>query len=267
MSSRPYTATTINGFFGPVALAPDGNYILANGFIMNSSLALTGGSESPTTTSSLPLVSRRNVAALAPIDASRFLRFTTPVKSSLTTAPSGDARPVLELVSLGDFSATLVGAIAEQPATSVFGTTRANIPPRQLAVSSNGNAYAVTLSGLTVIPLTAAGASRPAIPQGAAGIVNTEPGSRGLYPGSFVLIGGVNLSAAATASDTVLPYILGGSCVTFGDQQLPLLQTSEGQILGQIPATASAGNYALRVRSLATGQTSDPVVVTVTGRP
>jgi uncharacterized protein (TIGR03437 family) len=57
--------------------------------------------------------------------------------------------------------------------------------------------------------------------------------------------------------------VLGGSCVTFGDIAVPLLQTSNGQIQAQVPANLSAGTQVVEVRSLATAQASDPVTVTV----
>ena len=66
VSNRPYTATTITGYFGPLAAAPNAAYFLLNGFILNSSLAAIGGSDSPTSTSAGALASRRNVAAVAP---------------------------------------------------------------------------------------------------------------------------------------------------------------------------------------------------------
>jgi len=51
--------------------------------------------------------------------------------------------------------------------------------------------------------------------------------------------------------------------VTFNDVALPLLKTTGGQIVAQIPATVNAGTNVVQVRSLGTGQQSDPVVVTV----
>ncbi len=57
--------------------------------------------------------------------------------------------------------------------------------------------------------------------------------------------------------------MLGGSCVTFGDVTIPLLQTSGGQIQGQIPTTLLSGEQVVEVRSLATAQDSAPVLITV----
>jgi len=44
VSNRVYTQTTIAGYFGPLAAAPDGSYYLTNGLVLNSSLSVLGGS-------------------------------------------------------------------------------------------------------------------------------------------------------------------------------------------------------------------------------
>jgi uncharacterized protein (TIGR03437 family) len=103
--------------------------------------------------------------------------------------------------------------------------------------------------------------TRPAISSG--GIVNTADGSANLKPGSFITITGANLAGAATADTLPPPNVLGGSCVTFGDVAVPLLQTAPGQILAQVPDTLKAGTQVVEVRSLATAQDSDPVLVTI----
>ncbi len=262
-SSRPYSQTNILTYYGPLAAAPGGAYFLANGFIFNSSLAVVGGAESPTATQAGLLASRRNVAAVAALDDSSFLRLTTPVKQTVASTASGDARPTLELVDLRDRSVNTVGALAEQPVLSRFGNTRVNVPPRQLAADSQGNAYAITLSGLTVTSLTPAGLSRPQLAGGAAALRNASDPAAGLRPGAFVNISGSNLAAKAAADEIPAPTLLGGVCVTFSDTPLPLLQTSPGQIVAQVPETLAPGNYVAQVRSLATGQRSEAVLVTV----
>jgi uncharacterized protein (TIGR03437 family) len=57
--------------------------------------------------------------------------------------------------------------------------------------------------------------------------------------------------------------VLGGSCVTFGDIAVPLLQTSTGKIQAQVPDTLLPGTQVVEVRSLAMAQDSDPVTITV----
>jgi len=132
-------------------------------------------------------------------------------------------------------------------------------------VNSAGTvAYAITLSGLSVIPLPAAGGD-PTPSIAASGIVNSADGTSNIKPGSFITISGANLAATAVAQTTPPPTVLGGSCVTFGDVALPLLTTSSGQITAQVPDTLPAGTQVVQVRSLATAQDSAPVIITVKG--
>jgi hypothetical protein len=262
-STRPYTQQNIVGYYGPLAAGPEGSYYAANSFILNSSLSLIGGSESPSISTGLPLASRRNVAALGAIDASRFLRLTTPVKQQVSSTATTDPGTTLELVDLKDNSVTVVGTMAENPVQSLFGNSRINVPPRQIAVDSAGTAYLITLSGMTMAPLTPVGSSRPQIAAGNAGIVNANDGTRNLRPGSFVMISGANLATSAVPDQLPPPTVAGGSCVTFSNLLLPILRTSSSQILAQVPDTAPPGTYVALVRSLATGQRSDPVIVTV----
>jgi DNA-binding beta-propeller fold protein YncE len=255
VSNRPYTAATIQGYFGPLGAASGGAYFLLNGFILNSSLAAIGGSDSPASTTPGALSSLRNVAAVAPVDQSTFLRVTTPVKQTVTSSVTGDSRSVLELVDIGRGSDTVIGALAENPALSVFGTARVNIPPRQLAADSKGFAYAITLSGLTVTPIAAVSA-RP----------QTQSITGNMQPGAFVTINGTSLASDGTATQIPPPTVLGGSCVTLSGTAIPLLTTATGQIVAQIPATLAAGTYVLQVHSLATGQQSDSTMVSVKAR-
>ena len=266
VSLRPYTATTITGYYGPLAPAPDGSYYLMNGFVLNSSLSAIAGSESPSSTTTLPAASKRNIAAVSAVDANRFLRLTTPVKQTVSTTTTSDARTTLEQVDLRDNSVSLIGAMAENPATSVFGTTRANVPPRLLAVDSAGTAYILGLSGLTVVPATIGGIGKPQLATGSNAVLNAVDGSRNFAAGSFIVVSGGDLAAPAAGTDLPAPSVLGGSCVTFSDTSLPLLQTAPGQVVAQIPDTLAAGQYVMRVRSLAYGQQSDALVVTVQKR-
>jgi hypothetical protein len=147
--------------------------------------------------------------------------------------------------------------------TSVFGTARSNVTPRHLVVDAAGaTAYAITLSGLSVIPLTrTAPETRPTL--AARGVVNSSDGSALIRPGSFITIAGANLASEAVAETVPPPTVLGGSCVTFGDVAVPLLQVSDGRIEAQVPDTLRPGIQVIQVRSLATAQQSDPITVTV----
>jgi hypothetical protein len=231
--------------------------------VLNSSLTVIGGSELTSSTTPAPFATSRNVAAVAAVDENRFVRLTTQAKNNITATGSGDARPTLELADLRNNSVSVVGALAENPQVTVFGATRSNIPSRQLAVHSNGTVYALTLSGLTAIPLTAQGTAAPKIATGATAIVNGSDGSANLRPGSFLLINGSNLASDGKATELQAPKILGGACVTVSDIAIPLLQTSASRISAQLPGDLRPGTYVIQVRSLALGQQSQSVLITV----
>lgn len=273
VASRQLFTGNIQGYYGVMGAAAEGSYFLVNGLIMNSSLTVTGGSAQPgatTVTPGLPGLpptqtvvntGQRNVAAVVPLANDRFLRLTTPVRQNITTATRDDARTTLESVNLTTGEVTLAGVIPETPVVSVFGTTRFNTNPRQMVVDKAGTtAYTITLSGLSVVSLApTTAASRPSM----RGVVNANDGSQDIRPGSFITISGENLAAAGVADTVPPPTLLGGSCVTFGDVAVPLFTTSNGEIQAQVPTNLSPGLQVVAVRSLATAQASDPVLVTV----
>jgi hypothetical protein len=150
----------------------------------------------------------------------------------------------------------------ENPVLPAFGT-RIAMPARQMVVDSNGTVYALTLSGLSVVPLTpATTATQPQIAT-AGGITNSSAATGGIKPGTFVTIKGANLASAANANSLPAPTLLGGSCVLVGDIAIPLISTAPGQISAQIPSSMAPGVKVLQVRSLATAQQSQRVVVTI----
>jgi len=259
VASRLLIPAPITGYYGLLGAGPGGAYYLVNGLIVNPSLTTIGGSASPGATTITggggvpgqpggpPVVSiintgNRNVAALIPLDAKRFLRLTTPVRQAITTVTRDDARTTLEVINLETGEDTLAGVVPENPVVNVFGTTRFNTNPRMMAVNSAGTtAYMITLSGLSVVSLTPTGTdTRPAISAGARGIVNSADGTANFKPGSFITISGSHLADAATADTIPPPTVLGGSCVTFGDIAVPLLVSSSGQIQAQVPDTLPA---------------------------
>jgi YVTN family beta-propeller protein len=254
---------TIQGYYGVLGALPGGNYLLADGLILNQSLGAVGGAATPS--ASGPITPSRNVAAVAPIDANSYLRLTTSIRSSITATTSDDSRTTLEMVNIPNGTDSLVGVVPENPVFSVFGTNRFNANPRMMVVDSAATtAYAITFSGLSVIPLaTATASTRPVINSGTNAIVNSSDGTPNIQPGSFITISGQNLAGVATASTVPPPTVLGGSCVTFGDIAVPLLQTSSGKIQAQVPDTLLPGTQVVEVRSLAMAQDSDPVTVTV----
>lgn len=114
-----------------------------------------------------------------------------------------------------------------------------------------------------MIPLTPNGAPTPSVTTGARGIVNANDGSQNIKAGTFININGNNLASATQATTVPAPTVLGGSCVTFNDVPLPLLQTSPNQIVAQVPTNIVSGTNVVVVHSLDTAQASTPVMVTV----
>ena len=263
-------------YFGPLGGADASSYFLAGGMILSQSLTPVGGAERHGVTTTAPPVmgqppvqtvvsaGQRNVSAVYPMADSTFVRVTTPVRQNITTATRDEARTTIEVVDVRTGSEQVAAIIPENPVINVFGNTRADVPSRQILVDSKGTAYMITLSGLVVTPLTpTSSATQPRIPLGTRGIVNSNDGSQNFRPGSFITVNGVNLAAGATTDTLPLPTVLGGSCVTFNDVPLPLIQTAPGQIAAQIPGDVRPGQNVVQVRSLATAQQSEPVVVTV----
>jgi YVTN family beta-propeller protein len=264
-------------YFGPLAAAPYGRFFVVSSMTLSTALSLIGGAERPGQTQFGPppgpgqpptqtLVSAglRNVAAAYANSENTFFRFTTPVRQNAQTQTRDEVRPTVELVDVRNDAPAVLAVAPENPVNSVFGATRVNVPARQMAVDSAGTAYVITLSGLSVIPLALPGSpGRPQISGGVRGIINAVDGSSNLRPGAFIAIQGANLALPAKAEDLPVPTVLGGACVTFNDVAIPLLETSPGRILGQIPAEIRPGQNIVQVRSLATAQSSDPLVITL----
>jgi hypothetical protein len=251
------TATSITGYFGAVGAARNSAYFLQSGEVLDPSLNVISGNQNASAT-------QRNVAGLWPFDQNNYLSFTTSFRTSITATSADEIRPTLLTTNISSGSVTLLGVAAEQPRYTFFGTTRTNIPARTMVADSKGtNAYLITLSGLTVIPLTLNGAPQPAIGTTARSIFNSTDGTTNFKPGSFVTITGSGLATPSTAQVLPAPTVLGGSCVTFNDVSLPLFVTADNQIQAQIPANVVTGTNVVVVRSLATGLFSNSVLVTV----
>ena len=186
---------------------------------------------------------------------------TTAVKAQVASTSTSDSRATLELLDLDQVSISVVGALAENPAQSRFGNTRLNVTARQMAVDAQANVYAITLSGLTVVPLTPSGPTRPQILTGASAVLNATDGSRNIKPGAFISISGSNFGSSIVADQLPAPTVLGGACVTLSEWTLPLLEVGASRIVAQIPGDLTPGAYVMRVRSLATGQQSDAMIV------
>ncbi len=277
--SAPITGT----YYGPLGIAPQSAYMLANGLILNNSLSVIGGAERPGViqtgpapapgqppTQTVVSAGQRHVAAVAPVDQNFFVRMTLPVRQNLNpTSTRDEARTTLELVDVRSSAEQLLGVIPENPPTTVLGQTRANVPPRWMSVNRAGTvAYAITLSGLSVVPLSqSTSSSRPLIPLGSRGIVNSVDGTQNIRPGSFVTITGQNLGLANNADQIPLPSVLGGTCAVMNDLPLPLISVSPTQINAQVPDTLRPGLYVFQIRSLGNAQQSDPLVLNVQRAP
>jgi hypothetical protein len=244
--------------------------------ILNNSIGVIGGAERPGqqvttgtgtgTTTTIVSAGQRHVAAVAPIDENYFVRMTLPVRQNLNPASTRDeARTTLEMVDIRTSAEQLLGVIPENPPFTLLGTTLQRTPPRWMVTSPDGTtAYIVTTSGLSVVALTKTDTStRPVVPNGVRGVLNSIDGTQNIKPGSFVTISGRNLAGTGTADQIPLPSVMGGSCVVLNDVPLPLLSVSPTQINAQVPDELRPGLYVFQVRSLSLAQQSDPIVVTV----
>ncbi|HEY3837954.1 MAG TPA: hypothetical protein VGL72_15335 [Bryobacteraceae bacterium] len=269
--------STMTGYLGPVSAGPRGQYYIVNGVLLNSSLTPIGNipnsssSANTGTTTTLPGIggigttttttASRPASAVSYVGANSYAVFTTPVLANArSTATDAGIVQVLD-VTTGNPMAT--ANALEGPASVVSGTSRVVIPGRTMALDSTGtNAYVLTVSGLSVIPLTPTlPTARPNVAQN--GVVNLGSYQSTVAPGSLVGIFGSNLASSATASTTPLPAILGGTCVTVNNIAIPLMATTSGQINAQIPPTLAAGKYPLVVHSV-TNQAASQIPVTVT---
>ncbi len=275
IAGRQVISTPITGYFGAVGAAPNGQYYLAGGEILDSALTLIGAEPGTSATGTVPIVglpfpggpgvtvtsgTARPVAAVSAVGAQTFARFTVPVRASLTT-PASDAG-ILELVDATTQKTIASVNLPEGPLATAIGTARTNIPGRQMVVDAASlTAYMLTATGLTVITVNTAPPSAPQLSAG--GIVNTANYQSKLAAGGLIAIFGKNLAAGASAPGTPLPTVLGGTCVTLTNTPIPLQATSSGQINAQLPPTLAAGNYSLVVRSIAAQSASPTLTVAV----
>lgn len=276
-TSRQLITGTVVGYYGPVGVAPGGNFLLADGLVLNKALTVIGGAASPGQITVTPpagpggiggvgvtSTGLRNVAAVTPVDQNYFLRMSTPVRNNLTTAITDDVHTILEAIDTRTGATTTAAEMPDNPYVSQFGTARSNIPARQMAVDpSTGTVYAITLAGLSVIPMTPATAATLPTINATKGVLASD-GTTTFKPGSFFTVTGTNLAQSAAASTTPPPTVLGGSCVLVSGVAVPLLVTSSGSIQGQIPTTMRPGAATVQVRSLNMAQRSTAQAITIT---
>jgi uncharacterized protein (TIGR03437 family) len=134
--------------------------------------------------------------------------------------------------------------------------------PRGMVTDNSNNAYLLTLSGLTVVSLTASTGQAPSFT--ATGVINRASGTRLISPGSLIIIRGSNLALTSQAEAAPLPRSLGGICVTVNELAIPLITTSPTQIEAQLPPELPPGRVTVTVRSTRLGVSSAGVQVPVT---
>ena len=272
---RQVQTAPIQGYYGPVSAGPRGQYFLVNGWVLNQSLSPIasagttqvsqgggGFGQVPGRGNTAVQTFIRPVPAVYASGANTFARFTTPVVANNTA--TNTATPQLEIVDVNTGFATLSAPALEGPVSTVIGTQRANVGGRTMALDSTAsNAYVLTTSGLSIIPLDVIPASaRPVVAQNS--IVSTASYLPKLAQGSLATIFGRNLASSASASTTsTLPTFIGGVCVTLNGLPMPLIMTSNGQINVEIPPELGAGTYGLIVRSVDRKAASNQLPLTI----
>jgi uncharacterized protein (TIGR03437 family) len=250
---RQVVTAPIQGYYGPVGAGPRGNYFLVNGLVLNQSLTATANAGSSLITvpgrgDQATQQFNRPVSAVAVVGTTLFARFVQPILASANVLTS--EAPSVELVDVNTGQTVRTSPALEGPMSTQVGTARVNVVGRSLAVDPSGTiAYALTNSGLSLIPLEAVpAADRPQVNRD--GVVNLASYTTSLAPGGLASIFGRNLAAAATANSTPLPTVLGGVCITLGTRPLPLLMTSPQQINAQIPPELTAGRFQMVIRAV-----------------
>ncbi|MEK7751128.1 MAG: beta-propeller fold lactonase family protein, partial [Acidobacteriota bacterium] len=179
---RQVITAPIQGYYGAVGAGPRGNYFLVNGMVLNQSLTATANAGSTLVTvpgrgNQPPQQFNRPVSAVAAAGTTLFARFIQPVVANANVLVSEP--PTLELVDVNTGQTTRTASVLEGPLSTQVGTQRVNVAGRALAVDSSGNtAYALTTSGLSIIPLDApVAANRPQVNRdGVVNIASFVPG-------------------------------------------------------------------------------------------
>jgi uncharacterized protein (TIGR03437 family) len=253
---------TMQGYVGPITAGPRGQYFAINGTLLNQALTVIGSGSGPAPSPGLPgpQPTTRSVAAVASAGFSTYARFAQIVGNP--NIPSADPA-LVEVVNTNTGQPLRVAAALEGTLATVTGNQRLATNGRTMAVDSSvSNAFVLTTSGLSAVPLTPLpDTGLPSVnPNGAVSTASYLPN---VAPGGLVSVFGQNMAQNATASTTPLPLILGNSCVTLNNQPLPLVVTSPTQINAQIPTSLAPGRYPVVVRSLDQKTASQEVTLTV----
>ncbi len=247
--ARQLVSGAAQGFLGPVAAGPRGQYYVVNGMLLNQSLTRLADPPSVQVPARAGQTATMNrpVAAVAPVGTTMYARFMQPLLTSATALAS--ELPVVELVDANTGMVLRSAPALEAPLSTVVAAGRAFINGRTMALDPNGQtAYVLTTSGLSIVPLDQPRVVRPTINRN--GVVNMASYTTSVAPGGLISIFGQAMADPATASATPLPSVLGGSCVTVNNRPLPLLMTSPTQINAQLPPDLTAGRYTLVIRSV-----------------
>src|SRR5262249_25802420 len=126
--------------------------------------------------------------------------------------------PTIEVVDVLSGNTMQTGIALEGPLAKVTGNQTQRVRGRTIAMDPNGsNAYAITTSGLSIVPLAPIlPTDRPSVNTN--GVVSTANYLNNIAPGSLVSIFGNNMASDATSpSGKPLPTVMGGTCVTLNN--------------------------------------------------
>src|SRR5262249_3132076 len=132
---------------------------------------------------------------------------SVPARANANTAVT-DAG-LIEVVDVNAQRVMASSSALEGPLTTVLGNARANIAGRTIAVDAQGqNAYVLTASGISIIPLTPlANSAAPAFSNPP--VLNSANFTAAVAPGGLISVMGRNLAGTESASSNPLPNILG----------------------------------------------------------
>ncbi len=228
---------TIQGYFGPVAAGPRGQYFVVNNLVLDAGLAEVGGASGAS-----------HVSAVAPIGPTSYASFVQPTISSPNYPVMQPPTVQAANASSGSISSIPQPAL-EGPASTQTGNQRANMPGRMMAVDPlTSIAYLLTASGLSIIPLQNNSNSFPQL--NPKGTVSQSNYTTAISPGELISFFGQNLAGASETASPPWPAILGNTCVTVNNQPIPLSMVSANQINAQIPPGLAPGTYPAVVRAL-----------------
>jgi uncharacterized protein (TIGR03437 family) len=256
-----FPTTTQSGYIGPVAAGPGGQYYVMGGVLLNSDLTIVGATTVTGTYSAVAAAGSSTYAVFTPVSATS----TTPPTVAMLNAKTGNTTTTVNALEgpITQLATTITGPVGPGGPGGFGISTRGFVGGRTMMIDAAGaNAYAITASGLSIIPLAGPTQSQMPVPS-KGGAVNLASYTPGVAPNGLLSIFGQNFGTQATPPSTPLPLIMGGTCVTLNNVALPLLLTSPQQINAQIPPGTAAGTYPLVVRSIANQAASSPENVTV----